>query len=74
MEFLDWDTKKEYPETMAMDKERMMAISGRALRACISAAVLAIASSVPIIGQQSANRKSLREQIDVLLQNINDNK
>lgn len=74
MEFMDWDSEKEYPETMAMDKDRMMAISGRALRVCISASVLAIASSFPIIGEQTANRKSLREQIDVLLQNVNNNK
>lgn len=74
MEFFDWDSEKEYPEIMTMDKERMSAIVGRALRVCVSASVLAIASSAPIIGQQTANRKSLREQIDILLQNVNDNK
>lgn len=74
MEFLDWNPENEFPEIIAMDQERISALAARALRLCICASAVAIASSVPIIGQQAANRKALSHQIDVLLQSVNNNK
>lgn len=74
MEFLDWNPANEIPEILAMDKDRMLAFAGRALRLCICASTIAIASSVPVIGQQSANRTALVKQIDILLQNVNTDK
>lgn len=74
MEFLDWNPENEFPEIIAMDQERISALAARALRLCICASTVAIASSVPIIGQQAANRTALSHQIDVLLQSVNNNK
>lgn len=70
MEFLDWNTENEYPEIMSMDKERLQELAGRALKLCCIASVVAIASSVPIIGQQTANRIALHEQVAILLENV----
>lgn len=74
LEFLDWDSANEYPELMSMDLERILALAGRALRLTVWASTLAMASSVPIIGQQTANRNELSKQIDILLQNVNNDK
>lgn len=74
MEFLDWNPENEFPEIIAMDQERILALASKALRLCICASTIAIASSVPVIGQQAANRTALSQQIDVLLQTINNNK
>lgn len=69
MEFLDWNPDNEYPEIMSMDQDRMQELAGRALRLCCIASVVAIASSVPIIGQQTANRLALFKQVQILLEN-----
>lgn len=74
LEFLDWNSANEYPELMSMDLERILALAGRALRLTVWASTLAMASSVPIIGQQTANRNELSKQIDILLQNVNNDK
>lgn len=74
MEFLDWNPENEFPEIIAMDRERILALAARALRLCISASTIAIASNVPVIGQQAANRSALSQQINVLLQSVNNNK
>lgn len=68
MEFLDWNPANEYPEIMSMDKERLQELAGRALRLCCIASVVAIASSVPIIGQQSTNRLALLKEVGILLE------
>lgn len=70
IEFLDWNTENEYPEIMSMDLERMQELAGRALRLCLIASVVAIASSVPIVGQQTANRLGLLKQVQILLENV----
>lgn len=74
MEFLDWDSENEFPELILMDQDRILTLAGRALRLSVCASTLAIASSFPIIGQQTANRIELCKHIEILLQNVNDNK
>lgn len=74
MEFLDWNSENPYPETMSMDEERMRELAGRAIRLCCIASVVAIASSVPVIGQQTANRLDLLKQVQILLEHVQDNK
>lgn len=74
MEFLEWDPEHEYPEIMSMDEERMHALAGRALRLCCIASIVAIASSVPVIGQQTPNRLALLKQVEILLENVNSEK
>lgn len=74
MEFLEWDPAHQYPETMSMDEERMQALAGQALRTCCTASIVAIASSVPIVGQQTANRLALLKQVEILMENVNSDK
>lgn len=74
LEFLDWNPENDYPETISMDIERIQGLAGRALRLCICASAVAIASSVAVVGQQTANRKALTQEIEVLLQNVNTDK
>lgn len=70
IEFLDWNPSNEYPEIMSMDRERLQELAGRALRLCCIASVVAIASSVPIIGQQAPNRLALLKEVGILLENV----
>lgn len=74
MEFLDWNTENDYPEIMSMDKERLQELAGRALRLCSIASVVAIAASVPIIGQQAANRLALLKEVGILLESATNDK
>lgn len=74
MEFLEWNSDNEYPEIMSMDRERMQELAGRAVRLCCIASVVAIASSVPVIGQQTANRIALLKQVQILLENVSSDK
>lgn len=74
VEYLDWDPANEFPELMSMDQDRILALAGRALRLCVCASTLAIASSVPIIGQQPANRVELSKQIEIILQSVSNEK
>lgn len=72
MEFLDWDPGYEYPEIMSMDQERLQEIAKRAVLLCCKASIVAIASSVPIIGQQKPNRLALLKEVEILLENTNE--
>lgn len=74
MEFLDWNTANEYPEIMSMDQERLQELASRAIRLCCIASVVAIASSVPIIGQQAVNRLALFKEVAILLENTTSDK
>lgn len=74
MEFLEWNPQNEFPEIMSMDQERMQELAGRAIRMCCIASVVAIVSSVPVIGQQTANRLDLLKQVTILLENVSNDK
>lgn len=74
MEFLEWNPENEYPEIVSMDQQRIQALAGKALRTCCIASIVAIASSVPIIGQQTANRLGLLKQVDILMENVTSDK
>lgn len=74
IEFLDWNPSNEYPEIMSMDQERLQELAGRAIRLCCIASVVAIASSVPVIGQQAANRLALLKEVGILLENVSNDK
>lgn len=74
MEFLEWNSENQYPEIMSMDEERMHTLAGRAIRVCCIASIVAIASSVPVIGQQTPNRLALLKQVEILLENVTNDK
>jgi hypothetical protein len=54
-----------------MDRDRISALQGRALRLCSCASALAVASGVPVIGQAPGVKKSLAKEIEIILQNVN---
>lgn len=73
MEFLEWKPENEYPEIFFQDENRMRQLAGKALRLCCVASVVAIASSVPIISS-SKNRLSLLKQVEILFENVSNDK
>jgi hypothetical protein len=74
MELLAWNPDDEFPEFFQMDRDRILTLQGRALRLCVCASALAVASGVPVIGQAAAVKKALAKEIEILLQNVNNNK
>lgn len=71
LELMDWPENSEFPEVLAIDKERIMKLSWRAKRLCVSAAFISICTAIPIISERSENRIEMASQIFVLLQNVN---
>lgn len=75
MELLSWNHDlEEFPEFFAMDRDRLFALRGRALRVCVCASSLAIVSGLPAIAQAADVKKSLAKEIEILLQNVNSEK
>lgn len=75
MELLNVDAAEfEYPETLAMDKERIIELAAKSLRLCVCASALSIASAVPIIGQIGEHKRIIKQQIMVLLQSVRSDK
>lgn len=74
MELLSWNKENEFPEFFSMDRERLVALQGRALRICACASALAIVSGLPAISQSADVKKSLSKEIEILLQNVNTEK
>lgn len=74
MELLSWDKANEFPEFFSMDRDRLVALQGRALRICGCASVLAIVSGLPAISSSSDVKKNLAKEVEILLQNVNTDK
>lgn len=74
IELLDYNQDNEFPETIAMDKERVDKLAGESLRLCICASALFIASSLPIIGHNTEHKHTVKQQISILLQNVTNDK
>ncbi|CAO1410422.1 unnamed protein product [Diamesa hyperborea] len=74
MELLAWNADNEFPEFFQMDRDRILALQGRALRICACASTMAAASGIPVIGQSADVKKNLAKEIEILLQNVNNNK
>lgn len=72
-ELLDTD-HDEFPETVDMDRERIVALSERALRLSIVAAALNIASALPVIGGNVANRQTVKTEVTILLEDVKNDK
>lgn len=56
-----------------MDKERLLEIAAKSLRLCVAASVLAIAHSHPAIGQNAIAKKTLANELIVLLESVSTN-
>lgn len=61
---------RTFPETVAMDRERIEALAVRALRLCINAAVLVLCASLPAIAGHAAYRAQIKKQCAVLLEAV----
>lgn len=70
MELLDFNADHAFPETVAMDKDRILDLAAKSLRTCVCASALFIASSLPIIGQNNENKHTVKQQISILLQSV----
>lgn len=73
-EIVDWNKENKFPEMLDMDKDRLITLQSRALRLCVCASTLAVVSGIPIISQNTENRKEFIKQIGVLVQSITEEK
>lgn len=74
MELLEYSEEKEFPELLNMDKDRFLTMKSKAERLCACASTMAVASGVPVLGQNSDFKNSLSRQIEIILQNVNNQK
>lgn len=74
MELMDWADNLDFPEVLSTDKDRILKLGQRAKRLCIGSSLIAICSAVPIISQRSVNRIELARQVEILLQNVTNEK
>lgn len=68
------DTDHEFPETVDMDRERIIALAERSLRLCIVASALIITSALPVIGENVANRQTVKKEVTILLEGVKNDK
>lgn len=74
IELIDWTPENEFPEIMAMDKDRIRGLQSRGLRLTAAACCMAFVSGIPVIGQNAEIRKKLAAHLTILLQNVETNK
>lgn len=74
MELLDYNPETEFPELLEMDKERFLTLQKKSLRLCACASTLAVATGIPTVGQTAEFRNSLARQLEILMQNVNNEK
>lgn len=68
------NTDQPFPETVDMDRERIIALGERSLRLCITASVLIITSALPVIGGNAANRQTVKREVAILLEEVKNEK
>ena len=74
IELLNWNSEVPYPEFLALDTVRLFTLQGRALRLCAWASVMAVANGVPIISQNNDLKKTIANQIAIIMQQVEDEK
>lgn len=75
IDLLSWNLdESDFPEFFAMDRDRLVLMQTRALRISVAASVLAIASGFPIISQNPETKKTLAQEITILLNGVNGEK
>lgn len=68
---LEWDQK--FPETLSLDEARISGIRVKALKLCICASAVVIASNIPLIGQNADNKAGLAKEVGIILENVKNN-
>lgn len=74
VELMDCNINHEFPELLKMDQERLAKLQQKVLRICTCSSALAVASGVPIIGQNQEIKTKLAKELEILLQNANTEK
>lgn len=74
VELMDCNINHDYPELLKMDQERLGKLQQKVLRLCTCSSVIAVASGVPIIGQNQEIKTKLAKELEILLQNTNKEK
>lgn len=72
IDLLSWNlNESEFPEFFAMDRDRLVLLQTRTLRISVAASALAIASGFPIISQNAESKKTLAQELTILLNGVN---
>lgn len=70
---LEWDNDQKFPETLSLDEARITAIRVKALKLCICASAVVIASNIPLIGQNAEHKTGLAKELNIILENVKTN-
>lgn len=71
---LEWDENEtKFPETLSLDEGRITGIKVKALKLCVCASAVVIASNIPLIGQNAENKAGLAKEVAIILENIKNN-
>jgi len=70
---LDWGQDQKFPETLSLDEARIAAIAVKALKLCICASAIVIASNIPLIGQNAESKAGLAKEIAIILETVKSN-
>ncbi|XP_037026094.1 T-complex protein 11-like protein 1 [Bradysia coprophila] len=67
---LEWDQDDKFPETLSLDEVRITGIKVKALKLCVCASAVVIASNIPLIGQNAENKAGLAKEVAIILENV----
>ncbi|KAG4075765.1 hypothetical protein HA402_003591 [Bradysia odoriphaga] len=67
---LEWDQDDKFPETLSLDEARITGIKVKALKLCVCASAVVIASNIPLIGQNAENKAGLAKEVAIILENV----
>uniref|UniRef100_A0A1B6KLL7 Uncharacterized protein n=1 Tax=Graphocephala atropunctata TaxID=36148 RepID=A0A1B6KLL7_9HEMI len=75
LELLTWDDANDFPETLVMDRTRLVELRSEVLRVTVAATVLLLGvSSVPSLQSNATFKVSLKNHLLLLLQDCHTNK
>lgn len=74
IELLEYNSETEFPELLKMDQERFLTLQSRALKLCACASTLAVSSNAQLIGQNQELRSKLAKQLEILFENVKNEK
>ncbi|XP_055709434.1 T-complex protein 11-like protein 1 isoform X2 [Phlebotomus papatasi] len=70
LELTDWNIENEFPEMLAMDKDRIETLQKRINRLNACTTVLALASGVPLFAQNPNMKSAFAREVEILLQEV----
>lgn len=70
---LELEQDQKFPETLSLDEVRIAGIRVKALKLCICASAIVIASNIPLIGQNAEHKAGLAKEVAIILENVKNN-